>query len=327
MKALFIGGSGIISSACSWEAVNQGIDLTILNRGKTRIRELPKEINTIKANVRDKNSLKEAIGNQNYDVIVDFIAFTPDQIQMDIDLLAGKTNQFVFISSASAYHKPVNFLPITESTPLYNPFWEYSRNKIACEELLIKNYRENGFPFTIVRPSHTYDKTLFPFLGGTTTFDRMLKGQEVVVIGDGTSLWTLTHHKDFAKGFVGLLGHPKAIGEAFHITSDEAMPWNYIYQIIADAANVPLKAVHAPSEFIAKYNSERGDSLIGDKMHSVIFDNSKLKRLVPTFKATTPYHQGAQELVEFYLSNPDLIKVNPVFNQLHEDVIKHIRKL
>ena len=326
MKALFIGGSGVISSACTWEAIKQGFDLTVLNRGKSNLRSLPPQVKTITADARNKSELKQAVANDHYDIIVDFIAFTPDQIQMDIEVFAGKTNQFVFISSASAYHKPVNQLPITESTPLYNPYWDYSRKKIACEEVLIKAYRESGFPCTIIRPSHTYDKTLFPFIGGTTTFARMLKGQEVLILGDGTSLWTLTHHKDFAKGLVGLMGNPKTIGEAFHITSDEVMPWNYIYQCIADAANVELKAVHAPSELIAKYSPEKGPSLIGDKMHSVIFDNTKLKRYVPTYQAIIPYRQGAQELVDFYLNHPDLIQVDPIFDKLHDDVIQYLKK-
>ena len=326
MKALFIGGSGVISSACAWEAVAQGIDLTLLNRGKSTQRPTPPQAHTLIADARDRASLENAIAGQTFDIVVDFIAYTPEQIDLDIEVFAGKTKQFIFISSASAYHKPVNHLPITESTPLYNPEWDYSRNKIACEERLLQAYREQTFPITIVRPSHTYDKTKIPIFGNITIFSRMLAGKPVLVIGDGTSLWTLTHHKDFAKGFVGLMGNPKAIGEAIHITSDEAMPWNYIYQTIADAAQVELHPVHAPSELIARFSTDYGPGLLGDKMHSVIFDNTKLKRLVPTYQATIPFHQGAQELVDYYLSHPELLTIDPVLDQLHQDVIAYLTK-
>ena len=326
MKALFIGGSGVISSACAWEAVAQGFDLTLLNRGKSTQRAIPPQAHSLIADARDINSLESALEGKTYDVVVDFIAYTPEQIELDLKVFAGKTKQFIFISTASAYHKPVNHLPITESTPLYNPYWDYSRKKIACEERLLQAYRQQGFPITIVRPSHTYDKTKLPIFGNITTFSRMLAGKPVLVIGDGTSLWTLTHHKDFAKGFVGLMGNPKAIGEAIHITSDEAMPWNYIYQTIADAAQVELHPIHAPSELIAHYSEEYGPGLLGDKMHSVIFDNTKLKRLVPGFQATIPFHQGAQELVNYYLSHPELLKLDPTLDQLHEDVIAHLIK-
>lgn len=326
MKALFIGGSGVISSACVWEAVAQGIDLTVLNRGKTSKRALPPNINTLTADARNKAELEAVLAQKTFDVVVDFIAFTPEHIQLDLDVFTGKTKQFVFISTASAYQKPVNHLPITESTPLHNPHWDYSRKKIACEDALIQAHRQNGFPVTIIRPSHTYDKTLFPFLGGTTTFARMQQGKPVLIIGDGTSLWTLTHHKDFAKGLVGLLGNPKTIGETFHITSDEAMPWNYIYQSIADAAQLELHPVHAPSELIARFSAEKGPGLLGDKMHSVIFDNTKLKRFVPTYQATIPYRQGAQELVEYYLDHPNQIVIDPVLDKLHDDVIAYLTK-
>jgi nucleoside-diphosphate-sugar epimerase len=224
LKVLFIGGSGQISSACSQRAVELGIDLYVLNRGRTSIRPLPAQAHLLEADIRDPSSARAAIGEHEFDAVVDFVAFTPEHVQADIDLFAGRTGQFVFISSASAYQKPVGRLPIVESTPLRNPIWPYSQAKIACEELLVRAYREDGFPATIVRPSHTYDRANLPFEGGWTVVERMRRGKEVVVHGDGTSLWTLTHHVDFAKAFVGLLGHPQAIGESFHITSDEVLP-------------------------------------------------------------------------------------------------------
>jgi nucleoside-diphosphate-sugar epimerase len=228
------------------------------------------------------------------------VAFTPDQVEADIALFRNRAKQYVFISSASAYQKPPGFLPITESTPLDNPFWQYSRNKAACEALLEQAGRSEGFPYTIVRPSHTYDRTLLPFHGGYTTVARMRAGKQVVVHGDGTSLWTLTHHRDFAVGFVGLLGNPHAIGQSFHITSDEVLSWNQIYAIVALAAGVEPQLVHAPSELIAKYDPQWGDSLLGDKMHSVSFDNSKIRQLVSDFNPVIPFWQGAQEIMAWY---------------------------
>jgi nucleoside-diphosphate-sugar epimerase len=236
--------------------------------------------------------------------VVDWIAFTPQHIETDLELFRGRTKQFVFISSASAYQSPVSNLPIRESTPLDNPFWEYSRNKIACEERLVRAYREEKFPITIVRPSHTYDRTLLPFNHGYTIFQRMLQGKPVVVHGDGASLWTLTHHADFAKGFVGLLGHSGAIGEAFQITSDEWLSWDQIYDIVASAAGVEAKKVHVPSDVIARHDAGWGASLLGDKSNSSIFDNSKIKALVPDFRCTIPFSRGAEEMVRYYLEDP-----------------------
>jgi nucleoside-diphosphate-sugar epimerase len=304
LKVLFIGGSGQISSACSQRAVDLGIDLHVLNRGRTSIRPLPAEAQLLEADIRDPSSVRDALGDHEFDAVADFVAFTPEHVQADVDLFAGRTGQYVFISSASAYQKPVGRLPIVESTPLRNPIWPYSQDKIACEELLVRAYRENGFPATIVRPSHTYDRTHTPFDGGWTVVERMRRGQEVVVHGDGTSLWTLTHHTDFAKAFVGLLGHPQAIGDSFHITSDEVLTWNQIYEAVGAAAGAQPRLVHVSSDAIFAADEGWGRSLLGDKAHSVIFDNAKVRALVPDYVATIPFAQGAREIVAWHDEDP-----------------------
>ena len=303
MKVLFVGGTGVISSACSRLAVRRGVELYLLNRGRTE-RPAPEGAQVLHGDIRDQASAERALGEATFDAVVDWIVFTPEQVEADIALFRGRTGQYVFISSASAYQKPISHLPITESTPLCNPFWAYSRAKIACEERLVRVYREEGFPITIVRPSHTYDRTMVPLMGGYTDIDRMRKGKKVVVHGDGTSLWVLTHHEDFAKGFVGLLGNDHAIGHAVQITSDEVLTWNQIYTIMGHAAGVEPQIVHVPSEVIARLDAEVGAGLLGDKAHSVIFDNSKLKRLVPDFAATIPFSQGAREIVAWYDEDP-----------------------
>jgi len=303
MKVLFIGGTGIISSACSRLCVARGIELFHLRRGKTS-RPVPPEIQILSGDIRDPDSARRALGDHRFDAVVDWIAFTPAHIEQDLALFRGRTHQYVFISSASAYQTPPAGLPVTESTPLDNPFWAYSRDKIACEERLLRAYREEKFPFTIVRPSHTYDRTLFPCHGGYTVVDRMRRGKKVVVHGDGTSLWTLTHHEDFAKGLVGLLGHSRAVGEAVHITSDEWLSWNQIHEILAQAAGTRADIVHVPSRVIAAHDPEWGASLLGDKTHSMIFDNSKVKRLVPGFSAEIPFSRGAREIMSYYDADP-----------------------
>jgi nucleoside-diphosphate-sugar epimerase len=321
MKVLFIGGTGTISSACSQLAIERGVDLTLFNRGETE-RPIPAEAHVLHGDIRDHTSVERALGDATFDAVVDWIAFTPDQVESDIELFRGRTGQYVFISSASAYQKPVARLPITESTPLHNPYWAYSRNKIACEERLMRAYREEGFPITIVRPSHTYDRTRLPFQNRYTVIDRMRKGKPVVVHGDGTSLWVLTHHKDFAKGFVGLLGNPHAIGDAFHITSDELLTWNQIFTILARAAGVAgPHLVHVPSEVIAAFDPDWGAGLLGDKAHSVIFDNSKVKRLVPDFAATIPFSQGAEEVIAWFDADPARQVVEPEANDLLDRII------
>jgi nucleoside-diphosphate-sugar epimerase len=325
MKVLFIGGTGLISTACASLAVEKGVQLTLLNRG-TSMRSPVTGANLLQADIHDPVSLRKALTGQDFDTVVDWIAFTPEDIQRDIDLFTGKTGQFVFISSASAYQTPVSNLPIRESTLLDNPFWEYSRNKIACEELLVREYRTNKFPFTIVRPSHTYDQTSVPVEGGYTVIDRMLKGKPVIVHGDGTSIWTLTHNTDFAKGLVGLLGNPRARGETFHITSDEWLTWNQIYQTLAEAAGVTPQLVHIPSDLIAAYDSTIGDSLMGDKTHCAIFDNTKIKQVVPEFSATTPFVRGAEQIIAWHQADPIHQKVDPAFNDLCERLLTNYQK-
>jgi len=322
MKILFIGGTGIISSACSQLAIDRGFELVLLNRGKS-IRPIPKGAQVLTGDIRDMASAQAALGNSKFDAVVDWIAFTTDHIKADIELFRDRTDQYIFISSASAYQTPPVNLPVTESTPLANPIWEYSRNKIACEELLVKTYREAQFPFTIVRPSHTYDKTLLPMHGGYTIVDRMRKGQKVVVHGDGSSLWVMTHHRDFAKGLVGLLGNNRAIGDIFHITSDELLTWNQIFDIVARAAGTTADIVHIPSDVIARYDSEWGDSLLGDKTHSIIFDNSKIRRVVPDFMATIPFKQGAEEIIHWYDANPNQQIIDQALNATIDKMIKN----
>jgi nucleoside-diphosphate-sugar epimerase len=304
LKVLFVGGSGIISSACSRLAVERGTELYVLNRGATTHRPLPEEATVLRGDIRDQASMKTALGDLEFDAVVNWVAFTPEHVQADIDLFAGRTAQYVFISSASAYQTPPGRVPVVESTPLRNPFWQYSRDKIACEDLLMAAYRESGFPALIVRPSHTYDKTSVPFDGGWTAIARMRQGKEIVVHGDGTSLWTLTHHTDFAKGFVPLLGHPRTIGEAFHITSDDVLTWNQIAEALASAAGVEPRMVHVASDVIAAADPTWGAGLLGDKAHSMVFDNSKLRSVVPEYVATIPFEQGAREIVAWHDEDP-----------------------
>ena len=299
LRVLFLGGTGIISSACSWRAVEAGLDLTVVNRGKTSTRALPPEAHVLTADVEDPAALAE-VAAQDFDVVVDWIAFTPDQVRARTDAFRGHAGQYVFISSASAYQTPPERLPITESTPLRNPHWQYSRNKIACEDLLTGLYRDEGYPVTVVRPSHTYDRTSVPFDGGWTIVDRMRRGEPVVIHGDGTSLWTLTHHRDFARGFVPLLGHPRTLGDAFQITSDDVLTWDQIAHALAAAAGVSAQIVHVPSDAIAALNPGWGAGLLGDKTHSAVFDNSKLRSVVPDYVATIPFEAGAREIVTWY---------------------------
>jgi nucleoside-diphosphate-sugar epimerase len=304
LKVLFIGGSGIISSACSQLAVEHGVDLYLLNRGSTTGRPVPDEATVLHGDIRDVDSTTDALGDHTFDAVVDWVAFTPEHVRADVELFRGRTGQYVFISSASAYQTPPERVPVTESTPLRNPFWQYSRDKIACEEQLVSAYRETGFPATIVRPSHTYDQTSVPFDGGWTTMARLRLGKPVIVHGDGTSLWTLTHHVDFARGFVPLLGHPRTIGEAFHITSDDVLSWNQIARSLASAAGVEARLVHVPSDAIAAADPEWGAGLLGDKAHSMVFDNSKLRSVVPGYRATIPFEQGAREIVAWHDADP-----------------------
>jgi nucleoside-diphosphate-sugar epimerase len=326
MKVLFIGGTGIISSACSRVAVEAGIQLFHLRRGKTG-RPVPLSIKVLEGDIRNPASARAALGRLTFDVIVDFIAFTPEHIATDIELFRGRTGQYVFISSASAYQTPPRSLPVTESTPLDNPVWQYSRDKIACEEALLAAFRNDKFPFTVVRPSHTYDRTLFPCHGGYTVIHRMRQGKPIVVHGDGTSLWTLTHHEDFARAFVGLLGNARAVGDVFHITSDEWLTWDQIHTMLADAAKTQADIIHLPSEIIAKHDPEWGDSLLGDKTHSMIFDNSKVKRLVRGWEAKIPFSRGAEEIMAYYDADPIRQVVDKAFDATMDKLVDVARRL
>lgn len=321
MKVLFIGGTGIISSACSALALERGIELYLLCRGQTTHRPVPPGAKVLNADINDEAAVKAALGSLSFDAVADFIVFTPEQIERDLRLFSGRTGQYVFISSASAYQTPPARLPVTESTPLYNPFWGYSRNKIACEDRLVRAYREAAFPITIVRPSHTYDRTLLPAHGGYTVVDRMRRGKPVLVHGDGTSLWTLTHHRDFARAFVPLLGHDGAIGEAIHITSDEALSWNRIHELVGRAAGVEPKLVHVPSALIAARDFHWGESLLGDKAHSMVFDNTKLKRLVPGFRAEIPFCRGIEEILAWYDADASRRRVDEQLDKMTDEIL------
>lgn len=328
MKVLFIGGTGTISAAITKQLAATGYELYLLNRGN-RNDILPPNVRTITADINDESDVAKKIEHHTFDVVCNFIGFVPAHVERDYRIFAGKTKQYIFISSASAYQKPLGDYRITEATPLSNPYWEYSRNKTACEEFLMKMYRENGFPITIVRPSHTYDERSIPLgvhgkNGSWQVVKRMLEGKPVIIHGDGTSLWTMTHNSDFAKGFIGLMGNIHAIGQAFQITSDEPLSWNQIYQAIANALNVELKAYHVPSDFLDQVGEgyDFKGSLIGDKANSVVFDNTKLKRAVPHFCPTVRFDQGIQQTIDNILSNKALQKEDPEFDQWCDKVIE-----
>ncbi len=308
MKVLFIGGTGIISTASTELAAERGIELTLLRRGQ-RAADLPKNVRTITADVADEAGASQALGKQTFDAVVDWRAYTPDDIERDIRLFRDRTKQFVFISSASAYQKPVGHYLITELTPLANPYWQYSRDKIACEDRLMKAYREEGFPITIVRPSHTYGDTQIVLAVNSwaksyTAVDRMRRGKKVIVPGDGSSLWVITHNSDFAVGLVGLLGNQQAIGHAFHITGDEVMTWDQYYKITAQAAGVEAQIVHITSDFVGACMPEEIGGLTGDKSVSVVFDNSKIKRFVPGYCAKVPFARGIQKTIDWFDTDP-----------------------
>ena len=321
LRALIIGGNGIISSSVSRLAVTRGFDVTLVNRGTSTMRPPIDGVRSLIGDASDAASIAAAIGNEEFDVVANFRSFLPEQVRGDIRLFAGRTAQYMYISSASAYQKPVAHLPITESTPLKNPFWQYSRDKIASEDALVEAYRASNFPATIVRPSHTYDETLIPIEGGWTMLDRMRRGLPVLVHGDGTSLWTLTHARDFAVGFVGLMGNPVAVGDTFQITSDFVYPWDAIYRMLGSALGVEPNLVHVASETIAAALPDWGPGIIGDKSHSVIFDNSKLRAVVPDFNPTTTFAQGAREIVAWYDADESRRSVDVGLNATLDAVI------
>lgn len=326
MKILIIGGTGTISTAISQRLADSGCELYIINRGNTNDK-LRSHIHFITADINDEQSVLKKLGELKFDAVCDFIGFVQPQLERDFRLFGGRTKQFVYISSASAYNKlPADYI-ITEGTSLANPFWEYSRNKIQCEEYLMKLYRDNGFPVTIVRPSHTYCETAVPLgvhgkNGSWQVIKRMLDGKPVIIHGDGTSLWTMTDSRDFAEGFIGLLGNPHAIGEAFQITSDETLTWNQIYQTIAKCLNVELKPYYVSSEFLAAVSDyDFTGSLIGDKANSVVFDNSKLKKAVPGFRPKIRFEEGIRNTLEYVLSHKECQTEDEEFDKWCDKVI------
>jgi nucleoside-diphosphate-sugar epimerase len=330
MKVLFIGGSGTISSAVSQLAVERGIDLYLLNRGKNE-QFVPREAKVIKTDIRDRKAASKSLKPHDFDVVVNWIAFVPQHVEADIEFFRGKVGQYIFISSASAYQKPPAHWLITESTPLANPYWQYSRDKIVCEERLMAEYREHGFPVTIVRPSHTYGMTSIPAAINSwthpwTLVDRMLKGNKVIIHGDGTTLWTLTHNTDFAKGFIGLIGNVQAIGHAIHITSDEVLTWNQIHTAIAEAAGVKMNPVYIPSDVICKFNPDLTGPLLGDKSCCAVFDNSKIKRFTPDYTATVQFARGIELSLQWFEQDKSRCTIDNDYNQFMDHLIAHYEK-
>lgn len=328
MKALFIGGTGTISMAITrLLATKPEWELYLLNRG-SRSDTLPAGVKTLAADINDEAKVAELIADLQFDVVCDFIGFVKEQLERDYRLFRGRTKQFMYISSASAYQKPLSNHIITEGTPLANSYWEYSRNKIACEEYLMKLYREENFPVTIIRPSHTYDERNVPLgvhgsCGSYQVIKRMLEGKPVIVHGDGTSLWTMTHNSDFAAGFVGLMGNAHAIGESFQITSDESLTWNQIYTTIANCLGVEYKPYYVASDFLASVSDyDLRGGLLGDKANTVVFDNTKLKRAVPGFTATVRFEQGVRRTLEYVLSHPECRKEDPEFDAWCDSLIE-----
>ena len=331
MKILFVGGTGTISMAITRLLAKQGHDLTLLNRGN-RNSDLPENVKIIEADISNEEETAKKLEGMTFDCVGEFIGFVPSQLERDFRLFNGKTKQFIYISSASAYQKPPQGYKITEQTPLENPYWQYSRDKKACEEFLMEKYRNDGFPVTIVRPSHTYDERSVPLgvhgdNGSWQVVKRIMEGKRVIIHGDGTSLWTITHNSDFAKAYVGLIGNPKAIGETFHITTDEAVTWNQIYNAIADALGVELKPYYVSSQTLVDMsNYDFLGSLIGDKSNSVEFDNSKVKSLVPDFKAEITAEEGIKMTVKNVLAHPEFQKEDKKFDEWCDRIIEALEK-
>lgn len=332
MKILFIGGTGLISSACSDFVLEKGHELFILNRSQSNKHPLPAGAHLIKRDVHGNHSdLSSLLRKYEFDSIVDWIAYTPEDIERDIALFRGRTRQFVFISSASAYEKPPNNYLITEETPLSNPYWQYSRDKITCEERLMEEYRSTGFPVTIVRPSLTYGPSQIPLNVGSwqypyTVIERIKQGKKLIIPGDGTSIWVLTWNRDFARGLFGLLGNDQAVGQAFHITSDEVLSWNQIYLEVFSALEIPPAFVHIPSDLIAAYWPDAIGSLIGDKVNSAVFDNSKIKKLVPDFDCEVNWAEGVRRAITWHEAIPERMTVDQEANDLWDKIIDSYEK-
>ncbi len=325
MKVLFIGGTGIISTASTRLAVERGIHVTLLNRGRHPAHP-PEGVNVVTADIDDAAAASRALAGESFDAVVDWVAFEPAHIERDLALFRGRTRHYLFISSASAYQKPVTDYLITESTPLANPYWDYAQKKIACEERLLRAYREEGFPMTVVRPSLTYGETqialaINSWAQSYTVVDRMRRGKKVIVPGDGSSLWVITHNTDFAKGLVGLLAREQSIGHAFHITSDEVMCWDQWYRLTAEAAGVEPQLLHIPSDFIAACIPEARGGLLGDKAVSVVFDNTKIKRFVPDYCATMPFTRGIRQTMAWFDADPARCQIDDAANARWDKLI------
>lgn len=328
MNILYIGGTGNISTACVRRSLEMGHKVFVLNRGTSKSR-LPMGAFPLYADIQDEAAVKSVIAGHQFDVVANFIAYSPADVERDIRLFSGKIGQYLFISSASCYQKPLSHPIITESTPLANPYWQYSRDKIACEDLLLQAYRSTVFPMTIVRPSLTYETVIPVAIGGWTEFtiiDRIRKGKPIIVHGDGSSIWTITHSTDFAKGFVGLLGHQQAIGQAFHITSDELLTWNQIYEAVMYAAGAQTEMVHISSDFIVNHDETQRGNLHGDKAVSAIFDNSKIKRFVPDYLATIPFRQGMKETIDWLEADSSRVQINLETDRWMDRVIAAYRR-
>jgi nucleoside-diphosphate-sugar epimerase len=313
MRVLFIGGTGNISRACVTEALRRGFDVSVYQRGRS-VLGLPPEARSIRGDYADPPSTRRTLEGMTFDVVAQFIGYRAEQVAFDVELFSGRVAHYLYISSTSVYHRPPSTPFITESVPLHNPFWQYARDKIAAEEVLRLAYRDRGFPATVVRPSHTYGESWIPTSFGSrdyTVARRIVEGRPIVVHGDGTSLWGLTHAEDFARGFVGLFGNPRAVGESFHITTDEVLTWNQIHDILARALGREARVVHVPSEAIAARFPERGAGLVGDKAHSMIFDNSKIRRFVPGYAAVIPYHEGIRRSLAWFDADLARRRVSP----------------
>jgi nucleoside-diphosphate-sugar epimerase len=323
-RILFIGGTGTISTAVTELLSREGADLYLFNRGN-KTERVPRGVKLINGDIRDIETAEKVLKDFEFDIVADWVAYNPEHILNDIGLFGKNLKQYIFISSASAYEKPPSHYLIKETTPLSNPYSKYAREKAACEKVLMDEYNNNNFPCTIIRPSYTYYRSI-PFILNSKThpwtiIDRMLKGKKIIVPGDGTSLWTLTHAVDFAKGFAGLLGNERAIGEVFHITSDEVLTWDKITDAIADAAGINPDIIHIPSDFICYYEPEYIAGLMGDKAVSVVFDNSKIKNFVPRFSADILFKDGIKHSIEWFKSNPALCSVDDGFNKLCDEII------
>lgn len=331
MKALFIGGTGTISTEITKLCVAKGWDLTLLNRGQHK-NLAPEGVKELICDIHNEADAAEKLKDQYYDVVAEFIAFTPEDVERDIRLFTGKTSQYMFISSASAYQKPHSAIWVTEGTPLCNPYWQYSRNKAACEDILVKAYRENGFPATIIRPSHTYCERSIPLNchgrnGSFQVLERIRQGKKVLIAGDGLNLWTLTHSRDFAVAFEGLMNNPHALGQSFHITSDEALTWNQIYEIVAAALGQKAHIVHIATETMGMLCSDYIGSQLGDKSNVALFDNTKVKQAVPAYNATTRFDQGVEEAVKYIYSHPECQILDPEYDAWVDQVIEGYEKL